>query len=125
MNDPMMEDVGFGAGEGLDFLEDFGEVNGLEDLENQVPLDELDETLKDKENAEQEAMDKSVADAVAELTGELVPQPETILEDDEHQETEAMVPEQPTGIDSPLFLKEKLGLNNKNNIENTKITGRS
>ena len=94
MNDPLMEDVGFGAGEGLDFLEDFGEVNGLEDLDKEVPLEDLDETLKDKD-AEQEAMDKSVAEAVAELTEEIEPQPEVVGEAE--PEPEAVVPEQSTG----------------------------
>ena len=93
MNDPLMEDVGFGAGEGLDFLEDFGEVNGLEDLDKEVPLEELDETLKEKET-EQEAMDKSVAEAVAQLTGEIEPPAEEIVGEPEQ---EAVVPEQPTG----------------------------
>jgi len=106
MNDPLMEDVGFGAGEGLDFLEDFGEVNGLEDLDKEVPLEELDETLKEKET-EQEAMDKSVAEAVAQLTGEMEPPAEEIIGEPEQ---EAVVPEQPTemvtGMETTLFSRD-------------------
>lgn len=104
MNDPLMEDVGFGAGEGLDFLEDFGEVNGLEDLDKEVPLEELDETLKEKET-EQEAMDKSVAEAVAQLTGEMEPPAEEIVEEPEQ---EAVVPEQPTGDFFSSFFRPRL-----------------
>lgn len=99
----MMEDVGFGAGEGLDFLEDFGEVNGLdEDLDKVAPIEDLDETLKDKEKEkereDQEAADRSVAEAVAELTGEkeTVVDPEPVLDEDD-VDNEAIVPEQPTG----------------------------
>lgn len=110
MNDPTMEDVGFGAGEGLDFLDDFGlgevpEINGLEDVDKEAPpLDELDETLKDKDDKdhELEQADKAVADAVAELTGEKEPEPV-----EEAVDQEAVVPEQPTelptGMETTLF----------------------
>ena len=74
----------------------FGEVNGLdeiynldEDLNNVAPIEELDETLKDKEKEkaqeEQEAADRSVAEAVAELTGEkeTMVDTEPILDDEQ------------------------------------------
>jgi len=121
LNDPMMEDVGFGAGEGLDFLEDFGEVNGLdEDLDKVAPIEDLDETLKDKEKEkereDQEAADRSVAEAVAELTGEkeTVVDPEPVLDEDD-VDNEAIVPEQPTetattGMETTLFYTEAVAL---------------
>lgn len=105
MNDTTMEDVGFGAGEGLDFLDDFGEVQDIqvEDWDQQAPLDETLKNDKDKEREELEAADRSVAEAVAELTGEKdveLPQQKEQEENDEEEtvEQDATVPEQPTGI---------------------------
>lgn len=110
-----MEDVGFGAGEGLDFLDDFGlgemqEVTGVDDLiEKAAPLDDLDDTLtREKsvtgdETDELEQKDKAVSDAVAELTnGDL-----SSIVDFEREAKDATVPEQPTGTCDQCYFKER------------------
>ena len=117
------------AGEGLDFLEDFGlgDVQEVTGLDNEIdkeapPLDELDVTLtkdnedKEQEKAEQEKADQAVADAVAEIIDD---QP-TIDFQKEKETTqvevpEAVVPEQQTGLFilffvSNIFFKKKLPL---------------
>lgn len=102
VDDPM-EDVGFGAGEGLDFFEDFtlGEmqdVTGVDNLiEEAAPLDDTTiNKLSDESTAEevaQEERDKEVSDAVAELTsGDL-----SSVVDFDRETKDATVPEQPTG----------------------------
>ena len=69
MGDAILDDGGFGVGEGLDFLEGFGmeapEIAGLEDLDRQASLDELDSTLtnkKDKDRKDEEMMDQATKD---------------------------------------------------------------
>lgn len=82
MGDAILDDGGFGVGEGLDFLEGFGmeapEIAGLEDLDRQASLDELDSTLtnkkdkdwKDEEMMDQTTKDREVVEEISTIMGE-------------------------------------------------------
>lgn len=102
MGDAILDDGGFGVGEGLDFLEGFSmeapEIAGLEDLDRQASLDELDSTLtdkkdkdlKDEEMVDQTTRDKEVVEEISTIMGEGIEDTHKMDSEDEGQ----AVPEQ-------------------------------
>ena len=108
-----MEDVGFGAGEGLDFLEDYGmgemiedipsvkptiPVDGVDELLDEVPLE--DNTITEEQQSLADKLDKSdqaIQNAVAEMTEDLALD-EVDFEKEQAPNDDVTVPEQPTGM---------------------------
>ena len=97
IGDAILDDGGFGVGEGLDFLEGFGmeapEIAGLEDLDRQASLDEMDSTLtdkkdkdlKDEEMVDQATKDKEVVEEISTIMGEAIEDNHKMDSEDEGQ----------------------------------------
>ena len=108
MNDPMMGGSGFGAGEGLDFLEGFGmeeipEVPGVVDLDSVPKLDPLDDTMISKDNLEIEQI--GPIDGIEEISA--IPVQNQLVDDDSDEEDSQPLDIMPHLGKSPRNIKQQ------------------